>query len=143
MMQSCKAHVIQLFPFAPVPLVLRTTGGVFSCPFICFFLHKACCFFLWLPLWPCPNHVILSPSSAFLALGKQCCWIGSDLLHVLLPQSLSRSFEMGSGIVLGHPVLPLLAVAGGNDSAGNTAVAVGSKWRNEGHGENKAFLQNS
>jgi len=58
---------------------------------------------------------MLSPSSAFLALGKQCCWISSDLLHVLLPQSLSRSFETGSGIVLMHAVLPLFAVSGGND----------------------------
>lgn len=94
MMQSCKGHVIQFFPFAPVLLVLRMTGGAFSCPSFCFFLPKTCCFFLWLPLWPCPNCVILSSSSAFLARGKQCCWISSDLLHVLLPQSLSRSFEM-------------------------------------------------
>lgn len=135
MVQSCKPHVVQLCPFAPVPLVLQATGGVFGCPFICFFLHKTCCFFLWLPLWPCPNCGTLSPLSAFLARGKQCCWISSAPLHVLLLQCLSRSFETGSGIVLVHAVLPLPAVAGGNDSAGNIAVAVGSKWRNEGHGE--------
>lgn len=143
MVQSCKPHVIQLFPFAPVPLVLRTTGGVFGCPLICFFLCKTCCFLLWLPLWPCPNCVIRSPSSAFLARGMQGYWISSDLVRVLLPHFLSRSFETGSGVVLVLAVLPLPAVAGGNDSAGSTAVAVGSKWRNEGHGENKAFLQNS
>lgn len=143
MVQSCKPRVIQLFPFAPVPLVLRTTGEVFGCPFICFFLHKTCCFFLWLPLWPCPNHVILSPSSAFLARGKQCYWIRSDLVRVLLPQSLSRSFETGSGIILVLAVLPLPAVAAGSDCAGNTAVAVGNKRRNDGHRENKAFRKNS
>lgn len=38
-----------------------------------------------------------------------------------------------------HAVLPLPAGAGGSDSAGNTAVAVGSKWRNEGRVKLKHF----
>lgn len=137
-MQSHKGRVIPYFPFIPVPLMLWTTGAVFSCSFCLFPTWSSLQFISVASITALPYLCILSPETDSLPHTKPYCWFISDLFYVLLSQALSRSFELETGIIW---CLPTTASCSVRKGLGRKHSYSCGEMR--GKVENRAFHQRS